>query len=100
MRLVVVSDTHALHNRIEGLPEGDVLVHAGDFMNSGYDPADIFSFNRWLGEQPIMRRVVVAGNHDRYFQNMPGLARSLLTNAIYLEISGVTIVGVFFWGSA
>ena len=38
MRLVVISDTHGLHNRIEGLPDGDVLVHAGDFMNSGYDP--------------------------------------------------------------
>jgi hypothetical protein len=34
------SDTHGLHNRIEGLPDGDVLVHAGDFMNSGYDPGD------------------------------------------------------------
>jgi len=28
MRLVVISDTHGLHNRIEGLPDGDVLVHA------------------------------------------------------------------------
>jgi predicted phosphodiesterase len=40
MRLVVISDTHGLHNRIEDLPDGDVLVHAGDFMNSGYDPED------------------------------------------------------------
>ncbi len=36
MRLVVLSDTHGLHDRIESLPEGDILVHAGDFMNSGY----------------------------------------------------------------
>ena len=53
MRLVVISDTHGLHNRIEDLPDGDVLVHAGDFMNSGYDPRDVLSFNRWLGEQPF-----------------------------------------------
>jgi hypothetical protein len=51
MRLVVVSDTHGLHNRIESLPAGDILVHAGDFMNSGYDTEDILSFDRWLGEQ-------------------------------------------------
>ena len=38
MRLVVISDTHGLHNRIQELPEGDVLIHAGSFMNSGYDP--------------------------------------------------------------
>jgi predicted phosphodiesterase len=44
MRLVVISDTHGLHNRIQGLPDGDVLVHAGDFMNSGLNIEDIFSF--------------------------------------------------------
>jgi 3',5'-cyclic AMP phosphodiesterase CpdA len=49
MRLVVVSDTHGLHHRIESLPAGDILVHAGDFMNSGYDTEDILSFDRWLG---------------------------------------------------
>jgi len=48
MRLVVISDTHGLHNRIEDLPDGDVLVHAGDFMNSGYDLRDVLSFNRCM----------------------------------------------------
>ncbi|HET9100265.1 MAG TPA: metallophosphatase domain-containing protein [Acidobacteriaceae bacterium] len=99
MRLVMISDTHGLHNRIEGLPDGDVLVHAGDFMNAGSDPEEISSFNRWLGEQPFKNRIVCSGNHDRYFQNHPMEARALLTNAIYLENAGVTIDDVFFWGS-
>jgi Icc-related predicted phosphoesterase len=99
MRLVVISDTHGLHNGIEGLPDGDVLVHAGDFMNSGFDPEDIWSFNRWLGKQSFKQRVVTAGNHDRYFQNSPEQARSLLSNAIYMENAGVTIDNVSFWGS-
>jgi Icc-related predicted phosphoesterase len=99
MRIVVVSDTHGLHNGIEDLPAGDVLVHAGDFMNSGYDPKDVLSFNRWLGEQPFKHRVVCAGNHDRYFQNSPHEARFFLTNATYLENTGVTIDNVTFWGS-
>jgi predicted phosphodiesterase len=30
MRLVVISETHGLHNRIKELPDGDVLIHAGD----------------------------------------------------------------------
>ncbi len=89
MRLVVISDMHALHNSIDRLPEGDVLVHAGDFMNSGYDVQDILSFNRWLSEQPFKHRVVCAGNHDRYFEAAPQQARALLTNAIYLENTGV-----------
>jgi len=99
MRLIVISDTHGLHNRIEGLPDGDVLVHAGDFMNSGYDATDIWSFNRWLAEQSFESRIVIGGNHDRFFQDSPEDARSLLTNAIYLENSGATINGVSFWGS-
>jgi hypothetical protein len=82
-----------------GLPDGAVLVHAGDFMNSGFDPQDVRSFNRWLGGQPFKHRVVCAGNHDRYFQNSPHDARFLLTNATYLENTGVTIDGVTFWGS-
>jgi len=99
LRLIVVSDTHGLHNRIESLPDGDVLVHAGDLMNSGYDPVDIWSFNDWLGKQPFENRIVIGGNHDRFFQNSPEQARGILTNAIYLENSGVTINGVSFWGS-
>jgi predicted phosphohydrolase len=99
MRIVVISDTHGLHRGIEDLPAGDVLVHAGDFMNSGYDPKDILSFNRWLGEQPFKHRVVCAGNHDRYFQNSPHEARFLLSNATYLENTGITIDNVTFWAS-
>lgn len=99
MRIVAISDTHGVHDRIESLPAGDVLVHAGDFMNSGHDPHDIWSFNRWLGDQPFESRIVIGGNHDRLFQNSPGQARTLLLNATYLENSGVTIGGVSFWGS-
>jgi Icc-related predicted phosphoesterase len=99
MRLIVISDTHGLHNSIDGLPDGDVLIHAGDFMNSGYDVQDILSFNRWLGKQPFKHRVVCGGNHDRYFEDAPHQARSLLTNATYLENSGVMIDKVTFWGS-
>ena len=99
MRLVVISDTHGLQNKIEGLPDGDVLVHAGDFMNTGSDPEEISSFDRWLAEQPFKHRIVCSGNHDGYFQRSPQQARALLTHAIYLEKTGVTIDGVSFWGS-
>lgn len=50
MRLVVIADTHGLYDEVDRLPDGDVLVHVGDFMNSGYDVQDIVSFNRWMGE--------------------------------------------------
>lgn len=33
VRFVCVSDTHCRHNFV--LPEGDVLLHGGDFSNHG-----------------------------------------------------------------
>ena len=99
MRVVMISDTHGLHDRIERLPEGDILVHAGDFMNSGFDLEVIASFNRWLRVQPFKQRIVCAGNHDRSFECMPEIARGLLADAVYFENDGITIDGVSFWGS-
>ena len=99
MRLVLTSDTHGRHFEIKKLPDGDVLVHAGDFMNSGLYPEEILSFNYWLAEQPIEHRVVCGGNHDRLFQLSGVLARELLSGATYLENTGVTINGVSFWAS-
>jgi Icc-related predicted phosphoesterase len=99
MRLVLISDTHGLHNGLGSLPEGDILVHAGDFMNAGHDFGEIISFNRWLGQQPFRYRIVCAGNHDRLFENQPDLARTHLSNALYLEESGIKIEGLSFWGS-
>ncbi|CAJ1445439.1 unnamed protein product, partial [Effrenium voratum] len=34
LRLVVVSDTHNFHHKLK-LPDGDVLIHAGDFTQYG-----------------------------------------------------------------
>lgn len=32
MKLVCISDTHSLHRRIPDIPDGDVLIHAGDSL--------------------------------------------------------------------
>jgi Calcineurin-like phosphoesterase len=98
-RLVVISDTHGLDDRIEGLRDGEILVHAGDFMNSWYDIQEILSFNRWFSEQRFKHRVVSGGNPDRYFEAAPQQARALLINAVYLENIGIMIDGLTFWGS-
>ena len=97
MRLVCISDTHGLHADLK-LPEGDVLVHAGDFLGHG-TLKELRSFNRWLSEQPHPHKVVIAGNHDLCMQREPDEARGLLTAATYLEDSGIEIDGVRFWGS-
>lgn len=98
MRLVCVSDTHSLHRRIPEIPEGDVLIHAGDCLGAG-TLDNVEDLNDWLGTLPHRHKIVIAGNHDAAFQETPDLAQRALTNAIYLEDSGVEIEGNHFWGS-
>jgi Icc-related predicted phosphoesterase len=97
MRVVCISDTHGRHAALT-LPEGDVLVHAGDFSRRGR-VAEIESFNAWLRAQSFRYKVVIAGNHDGLFEFEPERARRLLSAAIYLEDSGVEIEGLRLWGS-
>ncbi|WP_339804881.1 metallophosphatase domain-containing protein [uncultured Marinobacter sp.] len=98
MRLVCISDTHSLHRRIPEIPDGDVLIHAGDCLGAG-TLSNVEELNEWLGALPHHHKIVIAGNHDWAFQETPELAREALTQAIYLEDSGVEIDGVRFWGS-
>jgi Icc-related predicted phosphoesterase len=97
-RIVCISDTHGLHRKVT-VPEGDLLIHAGDFMSAGRSLEEIADFNNWLGEQPHPYKIVVAGNHDLLLQEVPNRARPLLNNAIYLENDGIVLGGVTFWGS-
>ena len=97
MRIVAMSDTHNLHRSVS-VPDGDVLVHAGDLTNRG-DLADVADFNAWLGDLPHRHKLVIAGNHDFCFERTPREAKALLTAATYLLDSGVTIDGVHFYGS-
>ena len=48
VRFVCVSDTH--NTKPPSIPDGDVLLHAGDFTMYG-SPEDVYNFNEWLGEE-------------------------------------------------
>src|ERR1051326_8044265 len=95
MRLVIISDTHGYHRKLT-LPAGDLLIHAGDFTRHGSDE-DVAEFNDWLGTLPFPHKIIIAGNHDFPFEIQDG--KKLLTNAIYLQDSSVTIDGIKFYGS-
>jgi hypothetical protein len=58
-------------------------------MTYGNAPREIIDFNAWLGRQPRPHKIVIAGNHDRLFESHPIPARTLLTNAVYLEVYGL-----------
>ena len=97
MRLVVLSDTHTFHDRI-GVPDGDAVVHAGDFTLDG-SRRETEPFAEWFRSLPHEHKVLVAGNHDWLFEREPLVARSLLEGIVYLEDSGVALGGRRFYGS-
>ena len=52
VRFVCVSDTHNRMPLQVDIPDGDILIHAGDFSMVG-EPEEIVSFNEWLGKSNI-----------------------------------------------
>lgn len=98
MKIVCISDTHDQHDRIS-LPDGDMLLHAGDFSSMGTFQ-QVTQFLDWFGQQPHRHKVFIAGNHDFLAEREPGLFRSLIpAHCHYLENQGVNIEGLHLWGS-
>ncbi|MBC7410804.1 MAG: metallophosphoesterase, partial [Arcicella sp.] len=60
---------------------------------------EIEMFNEWMGSLPHRHKVVIAGNHDFFFEKYPKEAKRLITNATYLNDSGILIEGLHIWGS-
>eukprot|EP00052_Salpingoeca_macrocollata_P006795 m.55959 g.55959 ORF g.55959 m.55959 type:complete len:209 (+) comp15661_c1_seq2:130-756(+) len=98
LRCVCISDTHGQHRKLE-IPDGDILIHAGDWTHFG-KRSDAEDFNAWLGTLPHKHKIVVNGNHE---SNAPWKkdTKKIFTNATFLlqesvEVEGVTIFGAEF----
>jgi len=96
-RITVLSDTHTRHGLIPltDLPGGDILIHAGDIMNSGYNRNDIWDFCHWFQSlKQYEDKVFIGGNHDRMFQNHPEEVKGYLKKfplIDYLEDEQLTL---------
>ena len=100
MRLVCVSDLHGLYPGIT-LPEGDVLVCAGDFTNYG-ELVQLEGFLFWVTNHHFSKRIVIAGNHDFCFEDSLRLyskERLQDSGVTYLEASECEFGGIKFYGS-
>ena len=115
VRFVCISDTHTRTKDLaEKIPEGDVLIHAGDFTNVG-EMAAVKAFSEFLESLPHKHKVVIAGNHDLSFDvatfeqtfsrfgrgkiEEHRQAKQMLTGCTYLEDSAVELYGIKIWGS-
>ncbi len=81
MKVTLISDTHTKHNQLNGdLPGGDLLIHAGDFMNSGYYKTEAIEFFNWFEAiDNYDTKIFIAGNHDRIMENEPEWVKGYLT---------------------
>ncbi|XP_045585223.1 metallophosphoesterase MPPED2 [Procambarus clarkii] len=105
VRFVCMSDTHNGTKKLpHPVPDGDVLLHAGDFTQRG-TIAEARQFNDWLGTLPHPHKVVISGNHEVLLDQVACYTHkaadplTVLRNATYLQDSSVTIYGIKIYGA-
>lgn len=96
--IICISDTHTYEDF--EVPDGDILIHSGDISFRG----TFAEMNRamiWLGKFPHKYKIFVAGNHDWLAEQDPSLMKALAeeNGVIYLDDSGVEVMGLRVWGS-
>jgi len=97
LRLVALADTHLYHEGL-AVPDGDVLVHAGDLLQHG-SLDELERAAAFLRALPHATKVIVAGNHEVCLEKRAAEARALLSGMIYLEDEAREIDGLVFYGS-
>lgn len=99
MRIVAISDTHGMHEQLE-LPDGDLLIHAGDFCGHGtLDEAE--AFVAWFAARPHRSKLLVAGNHELWVEtDLPAFRAMIPESVTFLHDSGAVLQGLRCWGSA
>ena len=113
VRVVCISDTHSLTNQggpLANVPNGDILIHAGDFSNMG-KMKDVVKFNDYLATLKHPNKIVIAGNHDIGFHEESSKRlhrdcfvpadelKAILKDCIYLEDEAVQVMGLKIYGS-
>eukprot|EP01029_Cantina_marsupialis_P018265 TRINITY_DN418_c0_g1_i4.p1 TRINITY_DN418_c0_g1~~TRINITY_DN418_c0_g1_i4.p1 ORF type:complete len:392 (-),score=103.73 TRINITY_DN418_c0_g1_i4:264-1439(-) len=115
LKVVCISDTHSFHSKMRhAIPDGDVLIHAGDFTSNG-QIEEIKELCNMFKELPHKIKIVVAGNHDvtldkkhyeanwlNYHEKKYDVEECISTlkeHSIYLQDEFVTIGGVKFYGT-
>jgi predicted phosphohydrolase len=81
------------------LPEGDILIHAGDCTNVGRE-SDVSGFIDWFKNiQGFKYKIFIAGNHDLCFENEPSWLNHYInpdslieSNITYLEDESIEII--------
>lgn len=111
MKILHLSDTHGLHEGqcerwVKELIEEyqpNVIVHSGDFMRHAMKFQDIQDFFEWFLSLPVEHKILVAGNHDMWLEQLENneyLRQATVPDDLHLLINEEVIIdGIKFWGS-
>src|SRR5258708_23902017 len=96
-KIIAISDTHNQH-RLLDLPDGDILIHAGDLTGRGStkELCEVFNWFRELANK-YQDIIFIAGNHDFGLQGP--WDNTLPMNVHYLQDSYIKIQGLKIYGS-
>jgi predicted phosphohydrolase len=97
LRIVCLSDTHGLHRNVI-VPDGDLLIHGGDFSGEDHSLEAVLEFDRWLAELPHACKLVIPGNHEFALEEHPA-PHSLFRSATLLINEEIGSLGLRIWGS-
>jgi|SRR5690606_32275221 len=99
MQIVAISDTHGKHRDLK-IPDGHILIHAGDISRGG-TKEQVIDFLEWFAVQRHTHKIFVAGNHDFFFEQADSneISNIIPDGIVYLNDSSIKINGVKFWGS-
>jgi Icc-related predicted phosphoesterase len=104
IRIVCISDTHSKHNSVK-IPQGDILIHAGDLTSVGYEH-EVKNFVHWFQNiNGFEDKIFIAGNHDLSFETKPDWFYNYIneenltqSDCVYLEDSELIITDPDFSG--
>lgn len=102
LRIVCMSDTHERYNQLmlnpTLIPEGDLLLHAGDMTFKG-EYSKYTEMDDWLSHVRCRHKVIVPGNHDVTFETDWSGAVACFSNVdAFLNQSYALVSGLKIWG--
>lgn len=102
MKLVIISDNHS--NYDFEVPDGDVLIHCGDFSFKG-DLPEVLDFILWFESQPHKNKIFIYGNHELgperdYYNITDMIEEGTGAECVHNIRAPIDIDGITFWGSS
>jgi len=93
MRLVLGSDLHGYLPK--NIPEGDMLILAGDILPANDAQSFVFrKLNPWLERAPVKNIVLTWGNHDWHaFEDLVSVYYAIVLIEQSADINGIKIYG-------